>query len=189
MIEKLLINELKKDEHLITMFLSSIILLFVSVFFNNFFGYICGLGGIAYGMAFMYYISKSENKILKYGGKITLGILFIFLIYFMFLNVKPDLYGLIFGLIVIIAPIFFINKKFFPVIIPLNVTLSGITPQISYTGLIPIISDLIKAHPIAVISAGIVAIYMFFKMAKDIIKIIILTVIVWAVLRFLVGLI
>ncbi len=188
MIKHLLIKEIEKDEYLIAMLASALVLLSLSILFNNFFGYVCGLGGFAYGMVFMYYLSKSENKYLSYGSKAVLGVLFILLIYFMLLNVKPDLYGLILGIIVVSIPILFINKKFFPIVIPLNVTASGLNFNLTST-LMPIVMDFVKSHPLIVISLGIVGIYMFFKMMKDIIRVIILTVIVWAILRFLLGLI
>ncbi len=188
MIKQLLVKELEKDEYLYAMLGSSIILLLFSIFFNNFFGYICGLGGFAYGMVFLYHLSKNENKVIKYGSNVALALLFVFMIYFMFLNVKPDLYGLILGIIVISIPVIFINKKFFPVVIPLNLTTSGVNLNLT-SSLMPMVMNIVKAHPLIVISAGIVAVYMFFKMIKDIIKVVILTVIVWAVLRFLLGLI
>ncbi len=188
MIKHLFIKETDRDEYLISILISSFVLLAFSMFFSNFFGYICGLGGLAYGIAFLYFISKHENKYLKNFARALMIVLLAILIYFMLLNVKPDLIQLILGIIVISLPIVFINKKFFPVVIPLNITLPVSSSSIG-SALIPIIWDLIKAHPLIALSIGIVGIYMFFKMIKDIIKIIILTVIVWAVLRFLFGLI
>ncbi len=182
MIEKFFIRERTDDFYLISLFLSSIILIGISSFTSGFLSYVVGLGGFGYGIGFLYLLmkdSRGKNRFVEYLSMVLLGIFVILFIYMLFMKVTPDIISLIVGIVIIIIPLILINKKFFPSIIPFSF------------GSLPVGSNyliqLIESHPLISLSVLIVGIYLIFKMIKDIIKIIILTVIVWAILRFLLG--
>ena len=186
MINYFLIREKTNDFYLISLFLSSVILFSLSILFNGFLSYILSLGGFGYGIGFSYLLMKdareSKTKWLEILSIAVLIPLIIFFVYFLFIPTKSDIFSLIAGLIIILIPVLLMNsKKFFPIVIPLSLKL---TPSFGNNYLI----ELIKAHPAISIAVGIVAIYIFFKMIKDIVKIIILTVVVWVILKFLLGL-
>ena len=186
MIKYFLIKEKTNDFYLISLFLSSVILFSLSILLNGFLSYILSLGGFGYGIGFSYLLMKdarkSKIKWLEYLSIAILTPLIIFFIYFLFIPTKGDIFSLIIGLTIILIPIILMNsKKLFPIVIPFSLNL---TPSIGSNYLI----ELIKAHPVIAITIGIVFVYIFFKMIKDIVKIIILTVVVWVILKFLLGL-
>ena len=188
MIDYFLIKEKTNDFYLISLFLSSIILSSISILFNGFFSYILSIGGFGYGIGFSYLLmkdaKKSKIKWLEILSSIVLTLLVILFVYFLFIPTKGDLLSLILGLIIILIPILIINnKKFFPIVIPFSLNVTNI-PTIGNNYLI----TLAKTHPAISITLGVVLIYLFIKTMKDIVKIIILTVVVWVILKFLLGL-
>ena len=185
MIEKFFLKERTDDFYLISLFLSSVVLIGISYFTGGFLSYIVGLGGFGYGIGFLYLLMKDargKNKVVEYT---SLGLLLIFIslfIYLLFEQVTPDVLSLIIGIIIVAIPLFVVNKKFFPLAIPITFTF----PQFSNLSGNYLI-QIIESHPVISLTVLIVGIYIIFKMMKSIIKIIILTVIVWAILRFLLG--